>query len=121
MSHCYTVSKFKRGKFDVVVSWTHEDTPLDMLFDDGCYDINELAQKIDSGLLDYFIARVQFFYHGTETGSAHIGGFLYEDVYKAFEEGLDGCLEDMVISAEADSVIFLSELKENLAKDFSNI
>jgi len=120
MNYFHTVQEFKQGKFDVVVSWGHEDTPLDMLFDDTCYDIQEMARKIDSGLLDYFMARVQFFYHGTETGSSIVGGFLYEDVNKAFEEGLDGSLDDMMQEAEAESISFLGDMMSNLEKDFPN-
>ena len=114
----HTVKEFKRGKFDVVVSWGHEDTPLDMLFDDTCHDIQEMARKIDSGLLDYFVARVQFFYNGVETGCDYLGGCLYEDVNKAFEDGLDGYLEDMIERAEAESIVYVAELKENILADF---
>ena len=117
----HTVKQIKQGKFDVILSYCNEDTPLDMLFDDTCHDIQELARKIDSGLLDYFVARVQFFYSGVEVGSSYLGGCLYEDVNQAFEDGLDGYLEDMIQEAEAEAIAYVGELISNLQKDFPNV
>jgi len=103
------------------VSWTYEYVPLRDCFDDTCYDIAEMERKVDSGLLDWFVARVQFFYNGVEAGSDYLGGCLYEDVDKAFEDGLDGYLEDMIQEAEAEAIDFIGTMMSNLKQDFPNV
>lgn len=117
----HTVKKFKQGKFDVVLSWKYEDISIRDCFDDTCHDIAEMERKVDAGYLDWFVARVQFFYNGVEVGASYLGGCLYEDVDKAFEDGLDGYLEDMIAEAEAEAIMYIGDMISNLKQDFPNV
>lgn len=117
----HTVKKFKQGKFDVVLSWNYEDIPIRDCFDDTCHDIAEMERKVDAGYLDWFVARVQFFYNDVEAGTSYLGGCLYEDVDKAFEDGLDGYLEDMIAEAEAEAIMYIGDMISNLKQDFPSV
>jgi len=105
MSRYYdTLLEEKRGQYDVIVDKTWEDLPLEHLFDDSIdpdtgkpyYDIKEMADKIDRGVLDYFMLRVRVLYEGIELGCDYCGGFLYEDARDVLK---DGVVEDMIYTA----------------------
>lgn len=121
MRHYYTVNEKMDGAFKVVHSWTYEDVSLADCFDESCFDINEMARKVDSGHLDWFVARVQYFYDGVEMGCDYLGGCLYEDVNKAFEDGLDGYLEDMEDRAREEAQSRALEMVERLKRDFLEV
>ena len=121
MRHYYTVKETTDGPFKVVHSWTYEDVYVGDCFDESCFDIKEMARKIDAGLLDWFVARVQYFYDGVEMGSDYLGGCLYDDVNKAFESGLDGYLEDMEDRAREEAQSRALDMVERLKKDFLEI
>jgi hypothetical protein len=118
MRYWYYVGEPKQdGPFKVVHSWTYEDTPIRDCFDDTCHDIAEMERKVDSGYLDWFVARVQYFYDGVEMGSAHLGGCLYEDVQKAFADGMDGYIEDMEDEAKVEAMDRLTSLYTKMKQD----
>ena len=121
MRHYYTVKEFNDGAFKVVHSWTYEDCSPRDCFDESCYDIDEMCRKIDSGYLDWFVARVQYFYDGVEMGVDYLGGCLYDDVNKAFESGFDGYLEDMEDRAREEAQSRALDMVERLKKDFLEI
>ena len=121
MRHYYEVATKQDGAFKVVHSWTYEDTSLADCFDESCFDIEDMARKVDRGDLDWFIARVQYFYDGVEMGSDYLGGCLYDSVEKAFESGLDGYLEDMEYRAREEAQSRALEMVERLKRDFLEV
>jgi hypothetical protein len=112
------VKEYKDGNFDVKVGYFPEDCHPSDCFDDTCYDTDEMARKIDMGLLDWFVARVQYMYDGVEMGSAYLGGCMYDDAEKAIEEGLDGYLYDMIGDARDEAQGRALEMVERLKRDF---
>jgi hypothetical protein len=94
----------QRMGFEVIVDKTWEDIPLDHLFDTSIdpdtgkpyYDVKDMARKIDSCDLDYFMLRARVLLDGHELGSHIVGGFLYED---ARETLTDGMAEDLIYQA----------------------
>lgn len=117
--HWYTVAEKQDGPFKVVHSWTYDDISPRDCFDDSCYDLDDMCRKIDRGDLDWFVARVQYFYDGVEMGTDYLGGCLYEDVRKAFEGGLDGYLEDMEDRAKEEAQKRADEMLAKLMNDFA--
>jgi hypothetical protein len=83
----------QRGPYLVIVDKTWEDIHPRDLFDDSCFDIDEICSKIDRGLLDWFILRARVFYEGVELAYDTCGGFLYEDAREVFK---DGVAEDII-------------------------
>ena len=115
------VKEYKDGNFDVKVGYFPEDSYVGDSFDDTCFDIEEMARKIEYGFLDWFVARVQYMYDGVEMGTSYLGGCLYEDAEKAIEEGLDGYLEDMLDEARGEAQTRALEMVERLKKDFLEV
>ena len=120
-NYTHWVKEFKDGHFDVKVGYFPEDIYVGDCFDDTCYDIEDMARKIDSGYLDWFVARVQFLYDGREMGSSYLGGCLYEDAEKAIEEGLDGYLEDMIDEARDEANAEAVRMLDRLKADFLGV
>lgn len=119
MMHWYTVAEKQDGPFKVVHSWTYEDSSPRDSFDESCYDLDEMCRKIDAGYLDWFVARVQYFYDGVEMGSDYLGGCLYDNVNEAFRDGLDGYLEDMEFRAREEAQKRANEMMSKLMRDFA--
>lgn len=119
MRHWYTVAEKQDGPFKVVHSWTYDETSPRDCFDDSCFDLDDMCRKIDRGDLDWFIARVQYFYDGVEMGVHHLGGCLYDNVKQAFELGLDGYLEDLEYQAREDAMKRVDKMLKNLLRDFA--
>jgi len=94
----------QRMGFEVIVDKTWEDIPLDHLFDTSIdpdtgkpyYDVEDMARKIDSCDLDYFMLRARVLLDGHELGSHIVGGFLYEDARETLK---DGMAEDLIYQA----------------------
>lgn len=86
----------QRGDLEVVVDKTWEDIPIRDLFDDTCYDIKEMEDKVNSGELDWFMLRARVFVEGLEVGEHICGGFLYEDAREVLK---DGMAEDLIYQA----------------------
>jgi len=117
LSYTTWVKEYTDGPFDVKVGYFPEDCYVGDLYDESCYDIEDMAQKIDSGYLEWFVARVQYLYDGVEMGSAYVGGCLYEDATQAIEGGLDGYLEDMTDEAKTEAMDYLTRLYEKMKRD----
>ena len=98
--HYEHLATYQRDGFEVIVDKTWEDIHPRDLFDDTCYDIDDMCRKIDRGDLDWFMLRVRALVDGHELGSAYVGGFLYED---AREVLTDGTAEDMIWEALAEA------------------
>lgn len=112
------VKEYKDDAFDVKVGYFPEDCYVGDCFDEECHDVQDMAVKIDTGYLDWFVARVQYLYDGVEMGSAYLGGNLYEDAEKAIEEGLSGYLDDMLDEARGEAQTRALEMVERLKRDF---
>ena len=121
MRHWYTMAEKQDGVFEVVHSWTYEDLYIGDCFDESCFDIEDMAGKINAGDLDWFVARVQYFYDGQEAGSDYLGGCLYESVEKAFASGLDGYLEDMEDRAREEAQAWIQQLARRIRQDFPEL
>ena len=94
------LATFEREGFEIIVDKTWEDIALRDCFDDSCYDIKEMEEKVNSGYLDWFMLRVRAFVEGNELGSAYLGGCLYEDPMEVLT---DGVAEDMIAEALAEA------------------
>ena len=111
------VKEYKDSKFDVKIGYFPDDSYIEDCFDDTEHNINEIAQKINMGNLEWFVARVQVLYDGIEMGCSYLGGCLYEDAYKAVEDGLDGYLEDMICEAKEEAVDYFNTLYQKMTHD----
>jgi hypothetical protein len=96
MRHYDELARFEREGFDIIVDKTWEDIYVGDCFDDTCWDIKDICNRIDSGCLDWFMLRVRVLVEGLELGSAYLGGCLYED---AREVLTDGTAEDIIDEA----------------------
>jgi hypothetical protein len=86
----------ERGDLEVVVDKSWEDCSIQDLFDDTCYDIKDMEDKVNRGDLDWFMLRARVFVEGLEVGSSIVGGFLYEDARETLR---DGTAEDLISQA----------------------
>ena len=99
------LARFERDGFEVIVDKSWEDIALRDCFDDSCYDIREMEEKVNSGQLDWFFLRVRCMIEGNELGSAYLGGMLYEDARECLT---DGTAEDIIEQAliEAKKAVY---------------
>ncbi len=86
----------QRGDLEVVVDKSWEDIPVRDCFDDTCFDIKDMEDKVNSGELDWFMLRARVFVEGLEVGSSIVGGFMYEDARETLK---DGTAEDLIYQA----------------------
>ena len=86
----------QRGDLEIVVDKSWEDIPVRDLFDDTCYNIKEMEEKVNSGELDWFMLRARVFVEGLEVSDAIVGGFMYEDAREVLR---DGTAEDLIYQA----------------------
>ena len=84
----------------IVVDRTYCDMDPADLFDDSCWDVNEMKEKISNGFYDWFDLRVRVLVEGLEVGYASAGGYLYEDAMEVFK---DGTAQDLIDEAVADA------------------
>jgi hypothetical protein len=104
---CYT-----RDGFEVIVDKTWEDIDVGDCFDDTCYDIQDLRDKINSYELDWFMLRVRVLLDGHEFGSHYLGGCLYEDARDVLT---DGTAEDCIGEALHEARQEVGRMRERLA------
>lgn len=90
------LAEFQRSNFTVIVDKSWEDIDVGDCFDDTCYDIQDMRNKINSGDLDWFMLRVRVMFEGHEFGSAYLGGMLYENASECLT---DGTAEDVIDEA----------------------
>ena len=114
------VKELKDGVYDVKIGYFPEDTSLEATFDSTVTDIRKLANDIDSGKYDYFVAVVKYYYRGIEAGSSYLGGCLYPWAERALlEDGLSGYLEGMMHEAYDEAVGYVNDLRIEMENDFS--
>lgn len=95
-----TIATIERDGFTILVEKTWEDIHPKDMFDDSCYDIKEMCNKIDCGVLDWFMLRIRVLVDEFELASDYLGGCLYED---AREVLTDGTAEDLISEALSDA------------------
>lgn len=111
MRYWTELARFERDGFEIIVDKTWEDTAIGDLFDDTCYDIQELEQRVNDCDLDWFMLRARAMVNGHELGSSIVGGFLYED---ARETLTDGTAEDLIYGAVREAQNEIPSLLERL-------
>ena len=102
--HYDELASFESEGFLVIVDKTWEDIPLRDCFDDSCYDIAEMEQKVNNYDLDWFMLRVRVLLDGHELGSHYLGGCLYEDAREVLTDGTaEDCIAEALIEARAEA------------------
>lgn len=96
MRHWETLLEREQDGFQIILDKTWEDCHPGDCFDDSAYDIRQMCEDIDSGRLDWFMARVRVIVEGVELASPCLGGLLYEDARDFVK---DGCGEDLIWDA----------------------
>ena len=86
----------QRGDLEVVVDKSWEDCSIRDLYDESCYDIEDMEDRVNRGVLDWFMLRARVFVEGLEVGSSIVGGFMYEDARETLR---DGTAEDLISQA----------------------
>ena len=107
------IASFEREGFLVIVDRTWEDIPLRDCFDDSCYDIKDMEQKVNDYELEWFMLRVRVLLDGHELGSHYLGGCLYE-WNKVKDVLTDGTAEDCIAEALIEARSEVRRLKERL-------
>ncbi len=90
------LAEFERDGFDIIVDKSWEDIAIRDCFDDSCYDIRDMENKVNSGELDWFMLRVRVLVEGLELGSSYLGGCMYADAREVLK---DGTAEDLIAQA----------------------
>ena len=106
MKHYDELASYEREGFLVIVDKTWEDIPLRDCFDDSCYDIREMEQKVNDYELEWFMLRVRVLLDGHELGSHYLGGCLYEwnRVKDVLTDGTaEDCIAEALIEARAEA------------------
>lgn len=112
MRHWETLLREERGGLEIIVDKTWEDCHPGDCFDESAYDINKMCEDIDSGRLDWFMARARVLVDGMEISDACIGGLLYDDARKFLRDGMG---EDLILDAVDEAKKRLT----NLAQKFT--
>ena len=101
MRYYDTLATYERKGFEIIVDKTWEDIALRDCFDDSCYDIKDMEDKVNSGFYDWFMLRVRVFVEGLELGNAYLGGCLYENPKDVLTDGTaDDIIDEAVRGAK---------------------
>jgi len=105
------LARFERRGFEIIVDKSWEDCPVRDCFDDTCYDIRDMEDRVNSGELDWFVLRARALLNGHELGSSIVGGCLYEDARECLEDGLaEDQIEWAIMEAEREVYPLLRQL-----------
>ncbi len=109
MRYWDTLAEFERAGYDIIVDKTWEEIQLRDCFDDTCFDIRDMENKVNSGELDWFMLRVRVMVEGLELASEYLGGCLYEDAREVLSDGTAEDLIDLAITEAKKQVYRLSK------------
>jgi hypothetical protein len=112
MQHWEELARYERSGFGIIVDKTWEDTQLRDCFDETCYNIAEMEQKVNDYDLDWFMLRVRVIVEGLELASEYLGGCLYE---RAKDVLTDGTAEDLIAEALTEAKSKVYHLRERFA------
>jgi len=120
MRYWHEVKRFKQEQFDVIVDWTYEEVPIRDMFDETCYDIEDMERRHNAGTDTHYVARVRFLYDGVEMGCATLGScYAYGcDPEDDINDGISGYLEDLMEEAESEARERAVEMLDQLKADF---
>ena len=104
------VDTFPYKGFDARLSYTWDDIPIRDCFDDTCYNIQEMEEKVNSGEMYWIIARVQLFLDSVEISEQYLGGIYAESL----DELKEYYLNDMLEEAYYDAQTWFNENKDFL-------
>lgn len=104
-----TIHTEKAAGFDIVFSVTPEYVEPDWDFESE-EDRQNTLDRIESGDLVYFVARVQALRNGIELGTEYLGGCCY-DSYMQFVQASD-YYADMVENAVSEARATIAKLTE---------
>ena len=107
------IARLERDGFEIIVDKTWEEIDVGDCFDDTCYDIQEMRDKIDNYDLDWFMLRVRVLLDGHEFGSNYLGGCLYE-WNKVTDVMTDGTAEDCIYLAMEEAKQEVQKLRAKL-------
>ena len=112
MRHYEELARYERSGFEVIVDKTWEDTSIRSCFDESCYDIAEMEQKVNDYELDWFMLRVRVLVEGIELNSEYLGGCLYENAEDVLT---DGTAEDLIAEALTEAKFKVYHLHKRFA------
>lgn len=93
-------------------SYTYEDLSIRDCFEDSEEWYQETERKIERGMIEWFIFRVECLVNGIVLGADYLGGNLYESIDDAMREQLGGHLADMEKTAQLQAILKLHELAD---------
>jgi hypothetical protein len=100
--HWECMQQTEREGMLIVVDRTYCDLDPADLFDDACWDIAEIYDKINNGIYEWFDLRAKIIVSGLEIASAHLSGFLYENPMDVFEDGTaQGLIDEALQEAQS--------------------
>lgn len=76
MNYWEKINTVSKEGFDLELSVTWEDLPLNQIFDDE--EANEIAIQLERGDLVYFVAKVEGYKKGIRLSAPSIGGNVYQ-------------------------------------------
>jgi hypothetical protein len=110
-------------QFSVILDWCYEEVPIREMFDETCYDIEDMERRHDAGIDTHYIARVRALYKGREMGSATLGSCYAHECDPADDmvNGICGYLDDMIAEALDEARTACVDMLEVLKKDFLGV
>ena len=113
----FTVEEqFDRDQFIVEIAFAPDDTQLDLLFDTEADYYPELIEKLESGVWQHMICRVQAKYDDKVMGEAYLGSIVAESPAKWLAEDpadIDDLVDQAVDEARSEALRMLEILKED--------
>ena len=113
----FTVEEqFDRDQFIVEIAFAPDDTQLDLLFDTDADYYPELIEKLESGVWQHMICRVQAKYDDKVMGEAYLGSIVAESPAKWLAEDpadIDDLVDQAVDEARSEAMRMLEILKED--------
>ena len=114
----YTQLKtWERDGLTITVSYAPDDSHPGDYFDDTAYEIADICNKIDRGILEWFILRatVTVAEAAVVLATEYAGGLLYERVSEVFEDGVADELVAEALASARDTVRVLKTALEHVA------
>ena len=113
----FTVEEqFDRDQFIVEIAFAPDLTQLDLLFDTEADYYPELIEKLESGVWQHMICRVQAKYDDKVMGEAYLGSIVAESPAKWLAEDpadIDDLVDQAVDEARSEALRMLEILKED--------
>ena len=110
MSRWNTIDTLPFHGLDARLSYTYEDIPIRDCFDDECYNIKEMEEKVDNYDAFWIMARVELFLGGVCIGESILGGIYTESL----DELKEYYLEDLCYEAYQEAQVWFNENKDFL-------